>query len=117
MEEVKDQKPPLEISGPNGPSEVGLFFAVKNFEKEFKRRSFSGRNPELGKMIKCALCDRRHRETQCHMKEQIFSKRADGTFRIAEGQRPHPTANPFWRAHPGTFVYVPGVDKFVRIVR
>ena len=27
-------------------------------------RSFSGRNPELGKMIKCQVCGRRHRENE-----------------------------------------------------
>lgn len=116
MEEVEKQEQP-EISGPNGSNKIDFSVVVSNFYKELKRRSFSGRNPELGKMIKCQLCTLRHRESQCHMKDQVFAKRADGTLRIAKGQRAHPQANPFWRARPGIFRFIPGVDKFVRIVR
>lgn len=32
---------------------------------DIKHRSFSGRHPELGKMIKCQVCNRRHRQPQC----------------------------------------------------
>lgn len=37
---------------------------------EIKHRSFSGRNPELGKMINCGRCSLRHRSTQCHINAQ-----------------------------------------------
>lgn len=97
-----------------------LQIAVEKFHKAFRQRSFSERNPELGKMIKCALCGRRHRETQCHMKEQIFTKNKKGVAcdaRVVENPRHiRGTANPFWRAHPGVFQFIPGVNKFVRIV-
>jgi len=31
--------------------------------KEIRSRSFSGRHPELGKMVKCQVCERRHRSS------------------------------------------------------
>jgi hypothetical protein len=37
---------------------------------KIKGRSFSGRNPELGKMFKCQACGLRHRGKQC---EQVFT--------------------------------------------
>lgn len=47
----------------------------KLIEAELKAvydRSFSGRNPELGKMIKCQVCGRRHRSSiEC---KQIFKQ-------------------------------------------
>src|SRR5690349_5834443 len=36
--------------------------ALYLYNKKFRERTFSGRNPQLGKMINCAICDRRHRE-------------------------------------------------------
>jgi hypothetical protein len=41
--------------------------------KEIYARSFSGRHPELGRMIKCQVCGFRHREAIQH--NQIFAKR------------------------------------------
>jgi len=38
-----------------------LAAAIKNFEDEHKEKSFSGRHSELGKMMKCQICNRRHR--------------------------------------------------------
>jgi hypothetical protein len=32
--------------------------------KEIRSRSFSGRHPELGKMIKCQICGTRHRSSK-----------------------------------------------------
>jgi len=32
-----------------------------------KHRSFSGRNPDPGKMVNCGRCGFRHRSTQCHI--------------------------------------------------
>lgn len=34
---------------------------VDSFLDDFSSRSFSGRHPELGKMVNCAVCFRRHR--------------------------------------------------------
>lgn len=39
--------------------------ALANAVKALRSRSFSERNPQLGKMIKCQVCLRRHREPQC----------------------------------------------------
>lgn len=39
--------------------------------KEIHNRSFSGRNAELGKMIKCTACGRRHRESEIHKAKYI----------------------------------------------
>jgi hypothetical protein len=36
--------------------------AVEKFQKQFAERSFSQRHEDLGKMIDCRLCGRRHRE-------------------------------------------------------
>lgn len=35
--------------------------AVAEFESEREAKSFSGRHPELGKMVNCGVCGRRHR--------------------------------------------------------
>ena len=43
---------------------AALQAAVANFEADRKHKSFSGRRPELGKMINCPVCDRRHRSSQ-----------------------------------------------------
>lgn len=43
------------------PTPEGLNAAARALE-EIRRRSFSGRHPELGKMIKCQVCGLRHRE-------------------------------------------------------
>jgi hypothetical protein len=37
--------------------------AIDKYKEDFKDRSFSERNPELGKMIKCQVCLRRHRSS------------------------------------------------------
>jgi hypothetical protein len=45
--------------------------AIEKFRDDFKHRSFSQRHPELGKMLKCQICLRRHRSSQtCH---QVFT--------------------------------------------
>lgn len=48
----------------DGPTsgEAELAEAAKKFEEAFAERSFSQRHEELGKMIDCRLCGRRHRE-------------------------------------------------------
>lgn len=37
--------------------------ALDAFNAERTAQSFSGRNPELGKMVNCPVCDRRHRSS------------------------------------------------------
>ena len=90
---------------------VAVTLAAENFQKEFKLRSFFGRHPEIGKMIKCVKCGRRHRE---------FDAESCGTFNLikeAEGQRAHVSANPFWRSHPGMYVWIKDLKQFVTIHR
>ena len=47
------------------PEEVkaNLDAAVASFLAEYKAKSFSGRHPELGKMVNCPICDLRHRSS------------------------------------------------------
>jgi uncharacterized OB-fold protein len=56
-----------EILYPQSPEAIA---AAEKATKEIRGRSFSGRHPELGKMIKCAVCGRRHRkeERKCEQK-------------------------------------------------
>jgi hypothetical protein len=48
-----DQRPPA------------LKKAMAAAEKAIRSRSFADRNPQLGKMINCPVCDRRHRGSIC----------------------------------------------------
>jgi hypothetical protein len=127
MEETKEavvieQAPPAtpEASTGSGSDPAALSAAVANFAKELKLRSFAGRNPELGKMIKCAVCRRRHRESvRC---EQKFANKpgtpeGESNPMICKSKRYRPERNPFWRAHPGVTVYVKELKKYVRIVQ
>src|SRR5690242_6541951 len=41
-----------------------MLAAVAAFEEGRRVKSFSERNPELGKMINCAVCSRRHRSSK-----------------------------------------------------
>jgi hypothetical protein len=43
-----------------------LAMAVAKFQEEHYNKSFSQRHPELGKMIKCQTCGRRHRTSEKH---------------------------------------------------
>jgi hypothetical protein len=57
----------IELEKPK-PTASGLVASVLALE-EIKRRSFSGRHPELGKMIKCQVCQKRHRSSvKCEQK-------------------------------------------------
>src|SRR6202158_4626156 len=57
----------IELEKPK-PTAGGLVASVLALE-EIKRRSFSGRHPELGKMIKCQVCQKRHRDSiKCEQK-------------------------------------------------
>lgn len=56
-----------------------------------KNRSFSGRHPELGKMIKCAICKHRHRENpSC---TQVFSSGERIKGIIVTYRRPNPVGD------------------------
>lgn len=48
---------------------------------EIRRRSFSGRHPDLGKMFKCQVCGRRHRSSVQHA--QVFAHR----WTVTDGQK------------------------------
>jgi hypothetical protein len=69
MEEqvIKETGKIEEIVFPQSPEAIA---AAEAATKEIKGRSFSGRHPELGKMIKCAVCGLRHRkeERKCEQK-------------------------------------------------
>lgn len=60
------------------PSEQ-LQTAVTRALRDIQDRSFSARHPELGKMIKCQFCGRRHRETQ-----QLYTHGAEGVSRASK---------------------------------
>lgn len=48
---------------------IEAIIAAEKALKELRFRSFSGRNPELGKMINCKVCSLRHRDSQkCEQK-------------------------------------------------
>lgn len=54
------------------PTEAGQQAAAQAL-LDIRSRSFSGRNPELGKMTKCQVCGLRHRIAIVHA--QVFAKR------------------------------------------
>ena len=66
--------------------ENNLNEAVQKAQQVLSKRTYSGRNPQLGRMIKCAFCSRRHRETlvvggQVYICAQQFAKDEDGNER------------------------------------
>lgn len=109
------------IDSENTIDKLKLAVAVNAFEEAFVQRSVFGRNPERGKMIKCPLCNLRHRETECHMKEQKFAD-APGTPEgqsnpmIATGPKMRRSPNPYWRPKLGVMNYLPTLKKHVKIV-
>lgn len=100
---------------------VRVIIASDTFKKEFRLRSFSGRNPELDKMIKCAQCGLRHRDAVKHNPIKYADKPGtpEGEHNPMEAQtkRHRPIGNKFWRARPGIMVWIPIVNKFVRLTR
>src|ERR1035437_9182350 len=46
--------------------------------KAIKDRSFIGRHPELGKMVNCKFCGRRHREKELKCEQHFVTKNKDG---------------------------------------
>lgn len=90
---------------------IKLEIARQKFAEALPQRSFSGRNPELGPMIKCAQCGRRHRDNVKH--EPIKYK--EGTIQAEHGR---PVANAAgWRAKPGKMYWIEQLKKFVTINR
>jgi hypothetical protein len=90
---------------------IRLLVAKEAFEKGLKNRSFSGRNPELGPMIKCARCGLRHRDNVKH--DPIKYK--EGTTQSEHGR---PAANPAgWRAKPGKMYWIKELKKFLTVTR
>lgn len=57
--------------------------SIAKFREDQKLKSFSGRHPELGKMIKCQICRTRHRSSQVCV--QVFTKDKDKVERVAQG--------------------------------
>ena len=88
---------------------IALEAAKQRFAKELPMRSFSGRNPELGPMINCTMCGRRHRDNEKHSESVKYLK-------VNEGGRP--AANPYgWRTKPGKMQWIKELKKFVTITR
>ena len=85
----------IELEKPK-PTAGGLVASVLALE-EIKRRSFSGRHPELGKMIKCQVCQKRHRDSiKCEQKfvelwelEMQLHRLPQPDFRLSHIARPH----------------------------
>jgi len=103
VELVPRKKTPAEI--------LELTIAAGRFKIELTKRSFSGRNPELGPMIKCQQCGQRHRDNVKH--DPIKYKK--DTTQVESGR---PVANPVgWRAKPGKQMWIKELKKFVTINR
>jgi hypothetical protein len=86
--------------------DLNLQIAVDQFEQAFRDRSFSERNPELGKMIKCDGCGLRHRSSIIH--ERKFATDIHGVScdpRIAKPKKYRHRANPYgWRERPNPLI-------------
>lgn len=55
--------------------------AVEDALKAIQSRSYAGRHPELGKMVNCVICDRRHRSSiVC---KAVYAKDEEGNPRMA----------------------------------
>jgi hypothetical protein len=103
VELVSRKKTPTEI--------LELTIAADRFKTELTKRSFSGRNPELGPMIKCVQCGLRHRDNVKH--DPIKYK--EGTTQAEHGR---PVANAAgWRAKPGKMYWIKELKKFITLTR
>lgn len=56
--------------------------AVRDFEEGRKVKSFGDRHPELGKMFKCQVCQRRHRGTMACI--PTYAKDENGVEQLAD---------------------------------
>jgi hypothetical protein len=57
--------------------------AIFDIREKQREKSFSERHPELGKMVNCQICDRRHRTSEICL--QRFAKTEEGIERVAKG--------------------------------
>jgi hypothetical protein len=89
--------------------------ASEQFEKSFRQRSFSGRNPELGPMIKCAECGRRHRDNERHDAIRYAINAETGEVMTAKTKHLRVPADPYWRPKRGIFVWFNTLNKFVKL--
>lgn len=66
--------------------------AIESFKESFRDRSFSGRNKDLGKMIKCRVCSRRHRSSQvCEYRfARVRINHSREEYRQTEAMNPKP---------------------------
>lgn len=54
---------------------------VEQFHRGRQTKSYGDRHPELGKMIKCQVCNQRHRGSPCIA---VYAKNEDGSERLAD---------------------------------
>jgi len=100
-----------EVSTKSPAEMIELIQATERFKVALTERSFSGRNPELGPMIKCAQCGTRHRDNVKH--EPIKYK--DETVQTEHGR---PVGNGAgWRVKPGRPMWIKELKKFVTLTR
>lgn len=83
MVEALMQEPPVEMEFPTDP---GLAAVVDAALSGIGARSFSGRHPELGKMLNCQVCNRRHRGAQCAQMFAISHYEGDVTIVYREAE-------------------------------
>jgi hypothetical protein len=79
QEEQEHPEPEMEF-----PITPGIEDLVVKGLAEIRRRSFSGRHPELGKMIKCQVCGRRHRENERKCEQQFVQLWVDEDMETGE---------------------------------
>lgn len=101
--------------------QIKLIAAKIEFEKSLKHRSFSGRNPTLGPMIKCAQCGLRHRDNVKHEPIKYADKpgtpEGESNPMIAQTKHFRPVGNKYWRPRPGIMIWIDGIKKYVRLTR
>lgn len=70
---------------PDPIEKARLEAAIFLFNIERASKSYSGRHPELGRMVNCPVCDKRHRAA--HVCLPRYAKTEDGVERLAMGFR------------------------------
>jgi hypothetical protein len=86
------ENPPVEP--PTFKIKEAVAAAIAKFEEERLFKSFSERNPQLGKMIKCAICRERHRKylicvqvfALSHIEEDLETGDKTSVYRTAPGR-------------------------------
>jgi hypothetical protein len=94
------------IPTPETVDKFELDTAIAEFEERRHGLSFSGRHPELGKMIKCDGCGLRHRSSIHHERKFATDIHGDPCApRIAEPKRFRQVANRYgWRTRPNPLI-------------